>query len=169
VEAFRHVGQRTILFSEGAYILNPKGSNDHNNQMLGPGPYVPNTRTSVPDYFLFRGGLLVSGPLGVKGASTQIGFRLEGQPVRDILGNEDGFRRPGKTLAVEPGLAYGFGKAAIYASVPLTIYRGRPLSVDEEHRATENAAKSVPAGAKTNAVSAAFADVNVIVGVSVRF
>jgi hypothetical protein len=49
------------------------------------------------------------------------------------------------------------------------VYRGRPLSVDEERRAAQNAATSNPPGARTSAISAAFADVNVIVGFSARF
>jgi hypothetical protein len=168
IEGFRHVGERTALFGEASYILNPRADNDHNNQMLGPGPYVPNTRSSVPDYYLVRSGISVSGPLGWKRGSAQIGLRLEGQPVRDILGSDAGFRRPGRSLAIEPGLAHSFGKASLYVSVPVTLYRGRPLSVDEEKRANQNAAASNPPGQKTNAVSAAFADVNVLVGFSFR-
>jgi hypothetical protein len=162
IEAYRHVGARTVLFGEGAYILNPRGDTDHNNQMLGPGPYVPNTRSSVPDYFLMRGGIVVSQPLGWKRGSAQLGLRLEGQPVRDILGSDAGFRRPGRTMAIEPGLAHSFGRASMYISAPLTVYRGRPLSVDEEKR-------SSAAGGGVSAISAAFADVNVIVGFSYRW
>jgi hypothetical protein len=168
LEAFRHTGARGVLFAEAAYILNPRGDSGHNNQMLGPGPYVPNNRTSVPDYYLARAGFVVGEPVGLKRASAQVGLRLEGQPVRDILGPDTGFRRPGHTLALEPGVAYAFGRSNVFVSVPLTIYRGRPLSVDEEKRASTNAAQSNPPGARTSAVSAAFADVNVIVGVTFR-
>ena len=168
LEGFRSTGERSALFAEGAYIMNPRGFSSHNNQMLGAGPYVPNSHTSVPDYYLVRTGWLVGEPFGWKRGSLQLGFRLEGQPVRDVLGSNEGFRRPGHSLAVEPGLAHVFGRASVYVSAPLTLYRGRPLSVDEERRASRNAGASTPPGIRTSAVSAAFADVNVIVGFSFR-
>ncbi|HYP15861.1 MAG TPA: hypothetical protein VEQ65_01510, partial [Opitutus sp.] len=127
------------------------------NQWGGPGPYVPNNVTTVPDYFLARVGVALGEPLEWKGGSVQLGLRLEGQPVSDLIGSDAGFRRPGFSLAVEPGLAYSFGKASVFLSVPITIHRHRWLSVDEKRVG------------RTSAVSAAFADYNVLTGISYRF
>jgi hypothetical protein len=170
LEMFHQSGERGVWFAEGTYILNPRGHNSHDNQQLGPGPYVEDHQTSIPDYYLVRAGYGVAEPWGWKYGSSQIGLRLEGQPVRDIIGDESGFRRPGYTLAVEPGVAYSIGtRSSIYLSVPLTIYRGRPLSVDEEVRATENQNTSTPPGLSTDPVSAAFADYNVLAGFTYRW
>ena len=59
--------------------------------------------------------------------------------------------------SVEPGIAYSFTKVNVFLSVPLTIYRQRWLSVDEEN------------AGRVNAVSAAFADYNIIAGMSYRW
>lgn len=156
-EGFYVLDAKTVLYGELTYLLNPRGHNGVNNQWSGAGPYVPNTTTSVPDYFLSRVGVTFSEPLGWKRGTALLGLRLEGQPVRDLIGNNAGFRRPGYTLAIEPGVAYSFEKTSVFLSVPLTVYRRRWLSVDEER------------AGRTKAVSAAFADYNVMAGVTYRW
>lgn len=156
-EGFYAVGSQAVLYGEFIYLVNPRGHNGVNNQWSGAGPYVPNNVTTVPDYFLARGGVTYSAPLGWKGGTALLGLRLEGQPVRDLIGNNAGFRRPGYTLAVEPGVAYSFEKMSVFVSVPLTVYRRRWMSVDEEK------------AGRVNAVSAAFADYNILAGVTYRW
>lgn len=157
VEGFAELNARTLLYGEVTYLANPRGHNGVNNQWSGAGPYVPNSVTTVPDYFLARAGVAVGEPLGWKRTSLQLGLRLEGQPVGDLFGSDAGFRRPGYTLAFEPGLAHAFGKMSVFVSVPLTIYRVRWLSVDEKRVG------------RTSAVSAAFADYNLLAGVAYRW
>jgi hypothetical protein len=157
VEGLFQVSARSILYGELTYVANPRGHNGVNNQWSGAGPYVPNPVTSVPDYFIARGGVAFAEPVGWKGGSFQIGLRAEGQPVHDLLGSDVGFRRPGYVLAVEPGIAYGSGKWSVFLSVPLSVYRVRWLSVDEKR------------AGRTSAVSAAFADYNVIGGITHRW
>jgi hypothetical protein len=118
---------------------------------------VPDSVTTVPDYFLGRIGAAMGDPFGWRHGSAQLGLRIEGQPVHDLIGSDVGFRRPGYTLAVEPGVAYSFGKTSLFLSVPMTIYRMRWKSVDE-----------IRAG-RTSAVSAAFADYNILAGVTHRW
>jgi hypothetical protein len=156
-EGFRRIKGSAMVYGELTYLSNPRGNNGVNNQWSGAGPYVPDRVTSVPDYFLTRAGLAFGEPLGWHRGSFQIGLRAEGQPVRDLIGNASGFRRPGCTLSVEPGFGYGFGQWTAFFSLPVTIERVRWLSVDERQ-----------AGRK-NAVSAAFADYNFIGGVSRRW
>lgn len=162
IEAFRRIGERGSAYGEATYLANPRTFNDLNNQEFGSGPYVPNRNTSVPDYFLARSGLAYAQPFHWKGFSSSLGLRIEGQPVRDFIGDDDGFRRPGYSLAVEPGAAYVRGRSAFYVSVPITVYRRRWMSVDEERRGGQ------PFG-RLRAVSAAFADYNVLAGYSRRF
>jgi len=157
LEGFYELTARTLAYGEVTYLVNPRGYTDVNNQWSGAGPYVPNSATSVPDYFLARAGIAIAEPVGWKRGSLQLGLRAEGQPVHDIVGTNSGFRRPGYTLAVEPGVAYGFGKWNVFLSVPMTVYRVRWLSVDEKR------------AGRMSAVSAAFADYNVLAGVSHRW
>ena len=156
-EGFYQIAGSTMAYGELTYLVNPRGDNGVNNQWSGAGPYVPNTTTSVPDYFLARAGVAIGEPLGWKGGSIQLGFRLEGQPVHDLIGSSDGFRRPGYSLAFEPGLAHTFGKSSVFVSVPITTYRQRWRSVDEQREG------------RPNAVSAAFADYNILAGYTHRW
>jgi len=157
LEGFYEISNKSLLYGEVTYLANPRGHSGVNNQWSGAGPYVPDPVTSVPDYFLSRAGIAFAEPLGWKHGSVQFGLRIEGQPVHDLIGDDSGFRRPGYTLAFEPGLAYGIGKWSVFLSVPMTIYRVRWLSVDEQR------------AGRTSAVSAAFADVNVLAGISHRW
>ena len=151
------LGEKVSTYGELTYLVNPRGDNGTNNQWSGPGPYVPDSTTSVPDYFLGRAGLTLADPVGWKRGTALLGLRIEGQPVRDLIGSNSGFRRPGFSLAVEPGLAYSFSKISVFLTVPVTIHRHRWKSVDE-----------IRAG-RVNAVSAAFADYNILTGMSYRW
>jgi hypothetical protein len=156
-EGFYMVGEKTSLYGEFTYLLNPQDTNGTNNQWSGSGPYVPNIDTTIPDYFVGRAGFTFIDPLGWKKGTALLGLRIEGQPVHDVFGSDEGFRRPGYSLSVEPGVAYSFSKVNVFLSVPITIYRQRWLSVDEER------------AGRTTAVSAAFADYNIIAGMSYRW
>lgn len=156
-EGFYDLGNTSLLYGELTYLANPRGHTEVNNQWSGPGPYIPNRFTSVPDYFLSRAGFALAEPFAWQRVSFQLGLRIEGQPVRDLVGPSDGFRRPGYTLAVEPGVAYGYKKWSAFVTVPITVYRVRWRSVDEK-----NAGRSY-------AVSAAFADYNILTGISRRW
>jgi hypothetical protein len=82
-------------------------------------------------------------------------------PVRDLLGNSDGFRRPGYIIAAEPGVTYRIKNVALYAYVPIAIIRDRSQSVPD-----------IRQSALTNVYThgdAAFADYVVNVGVTVKF
>ena len=156
-EGFYSLGARATLYGELTYLLNPRGHNGVNNQWSGAGPYVPNNVTSVPDYFLARAGVTIDRPLGWRNGTALLGLRMEGQPVRDLIGSNAGFRRPGFSLAVEPGVACSFEKVSLFLTVPVTIHRHRWLSVDEEN------------AGRTSAVSAAFAADNILAGMTYRW
>ena len=156
-EGFYTLSPKITAYGELTYLANPRGENGVNNQWSGPGPYVPNSVSSVPDYFLGRAGFTLNEPLGWKNGTALLGLRIEGQPVRDLIGSNAGFRRPGFSLAVEPGIAHSFGKVSLFLTVPITIHRHRWKSVDEEN------------AGRVNAVSAAFADYNILAGLTYRF
>jgi hypothetical protein len=113
---------------------------------------------SVPDQYLIRFG----GSYMIKRFDFSLGFRDDCLPVHDLLGNSDGFRRPGYILSAEPGITWRVKKLAIYAFVPIAVIRDRTQSVPDI-RQTE-----MPGGTYTHG-DAAFADYVVNVGITFKF
>lgn len=120
LSAVRDVGGATLYFS-GTYLFNPRNTNGTQtffSSLRGPGSTV----NSVPDQYLGRIGAIV--PVkSVPGLSFSLGGRVEGVPVNDAIGKSDGFRRPGYTLSVEPGLSWSQGGRTWSVTVPVTAYR----------------------------------------------
>ena len=84
------------------------------------------------------------------------GIRLEGVPVRDIIGGDTGFRRPGIAVSFEPAFNIIVkGKNSATLSVPIAIYRNRFQSVPDKARGAHG--------------DAAFADYLILAGYSRRF
>ena len=79
-----------------------------------------------------------------------LGGRIEGVPVRDLIGKSDGFRRPGYAVSVEPSLSFSRGAHTFSLAVPVAVYRNRQRSV----------ADLISGGAG----DAAFADYIILVG-----
>jgi hypothetical protein len=77
---------------------------------------------SVPDQSMVRGGL--ARPLWrAIGLSGSIGVRWEGIPPRDLIGGSDGFRLPGYTVSIEPGISISRGKDYLSVTAPVAVYR----------------------------------------------
>jgi hypothetical protein len=87
--------------------------------------------------------------------------RLEGVPSEDLLGSSNGFRRPGYSVGIEPGLSYGWKGNSVSLSVPYLVRRVRTQSVSDK-QATAATGRHVQG-------DAAFADYVVIFGYSRRF
>jgi hypothetical protein len=129
-QAFWHV-KRAFLFASASYLANPQDTNGTPSiaAILGaaPQPGTPNfaARTgenSIPDQYLLRAG----GSAHVwKGFSASLSWRMEGLKVYDLFGESHGFRRPGTSMFIEPGVAFSFGQQAITFNVPLAYYYNR--------------------------------------------
>lgn len=120
-----HVG---ALYLDGSYLLNPQGTNGVPSQRpAGSADAID----SIADQFLLRLGGATEVPW-VPGLSASLGLRLDGVPVRDLLGPSDGFRRPGYAVSGEPGLTYAFGPYALGLDVALPFYRNRLQSLAEQ-------------------------------------
>lgn len=152
LEAFRPGFFMESWFFEGSYLANPRGNNG-----VQTGRSLPGEQTmSVADQYVARGGAAF--PLWRKyGLSGSLGARLEGVPVEDFLGPSDGFRRPGFTVSVEPGLTFLFGPLVTSLATPVALHRERQQSVADR-----------AAGGGRHG-DAAFADYSVIVTQSFRF
>ncbi len=112
---------------------------------------------SVPDQFMLRGG--ANFMFGRFSASA--GLRFEGIPVYDLIGGSNGFRRPGKILGVEPGVAWQLKRVNFFASVPVWVIRNRTQSVPDKIRTKMT-------GVYTQG-DAAFSDYSINIGCSFKF
>lgn len=133
-QGFRQVGSAT-LFASGTYLLNPRDTNDTPSIVsnLFGGKVPPSLQgfrvNSVPDQYLARAGVAVPVPK-VRGLSVSLAARIEGVPVSDVFGGSDGFRRPGYSIFVEPGLIYTTGRHTVSLSVPVATQRNRQANAN---------------------------------------
>lgn len=160
VNAYYNTSKTFGFYGNFFYLANPR---DVNGTPRSATPANANTVTttgdieSVPDQMLIRAGA----SLAVKHFDFSLGVRDDALPVRDLLGNSDGFRRPGYILSAEPGITWRFKNIAIYGFVPIAVIRDRTQSVPDL-RLTD----------LTGTVShgdAAFADYVVNIGLTVKF
>ena len=66
-----------------------------------------------------------------------LGGRIEGVPAEDLIGGSNAYRRPGYSIAIEPGLNYNTSTFAINLSVPSSIVRNRTQSYLDKVRTEE--------------------------------
>ena len=141
---------RTMLYLSGSYLFNPRDTNGISTFRTARGEGV----MSVSDQYLVRGGIGRAVPK-VPGLVVTFGGRMEGVPVRDLLGKSNGFRRPGYAISGDPGFLYARWNYVFSCSVPWAIERNRRRSVPDIAR-----------GARGDA---AFADYALTLSVSRRF
>lgn len=106
---------------------------------------------SVTDQYMARAGLSFNVSKKA-GFNVFCGGRIEGIPVEDLIGESNGFRRPGYVVLVEPGLDWMHGRHDVNFSLPFAVVRNRTQSVTDK----ENTALSTT-GAVVHG-DAAFAD-----------
>jgi hypothetical protein len=125
MQAYKRVW-KTTLSASGTYLINPANTNG-----------VPTYRSraseaifSVPDLYLFKvGGAM---PVLPKyGLALSLYGRMEGVPVRDLIGGSDGFRRPGYGISIEPGLLFAVKSYTVSVSVPVALARNRLRSTSD--------------------------------------
>lgn len=143
------------------YLSNPR---EHNGVRTYRETLTPNLANeaimSVPDQYMVRGGvsyMMMSAP----GLTFAAGGRIEGIPVRDLIGGSGEFRRPGYVVSVEPAANYQLEKMSFFISVPVALSRNRLQSITD----IENSEKR---GTFVRG-DAAFADYSVNAGVAFRF
>jgi hypothetical protein len=155
VQGFKSFGQLTAYLS-GSYLFNPKGTNGVQTGRNNPDEAI----MSVADQFAGRVG--VGLPVHrLQGLAVSLAARLEGVPSSDVFGSSAGFRRPGYSIAVEPGVSYSTKGSSFSFSFPYLVYRNRTQSYADK-------LASVAQGRFVNG-DAAFADYMFVVGFSRRF
>jgi len=131
LQGFQRIIEGLNFYANGFYLLNPREENGTARVpvIMGGGamPTAPDSVNSVPDQYLVRGGL--SYDIWSKvGLSLSFGARFEGIPVSDLAGGDGGFRRPGYTVSVEPGLNWMYGKHNVSLTAPVAVERNRQRS-----------------------------------------
>lgn len=107
---------------------------------------------SVPDQYAARVGASFMAP--IHGFSFYAGGRLEGVPSSDLFGKDDGFRRPGYVISLEPGVAYSRNRLSANVSVPVAVERNRTKSYTDKKNGSHG--------------DAAFADYLINIGLTYR-
>ena len=149
-QAYKRFGKTTV-YASGVYLLNPRDTNGVPTGRGRPSEAI----MSVADQYLARVGVSRPVPKTRQWAYT-LGWRIEGVPVRDLIGKSNGFRRPGYGMAIEPGVQYFRPRDTWSVTVPIAAGRNRKRSVSD-------ILVGNPGG------DAAFADYMILVGYSRRF
>ena len=150
-QGYQPVWHMAEFYGQGQYVFNPEDTNGVASFRTQAGQSID----SVPDQYLYRFGFAQIMPK-VHRLAFSFGVRGEGVPVRDLIGNSDGFRRPGFILSIDPGVMYTFRHTVLSVNGPWAMYRDRPPSVPEIASNTTNG-------------DAFFADYTVILSLSHHF
>jgi hypothetical protein len=150
IQAYKRFGKTTV-YASGTYLLNPGDTNGVPTGRGRPSEAI----MSVVDQYLARVGVARPIPKTRQWAYS-IGWRIEGVPVRDLIGKSNGFRRPGYGMAIEPGVQYFRRRETWSVTVPIAAGRNRKRSVSD-----------ILIGSRGG--DAAFADYMILVGYTRRF
>jgi hypothetical protein len=149
-QAHRPLWLRMLGYFSASYLFNPRDTNSVRTFRARRGEEI----MSVSDQYLVRGGVARAVPK-VPGLVVTFGGRWEGVPVRDLIGNSNGFRRPGYVISADPGFLYARWGYVFSCSVPWAIERNRRRSVTDIANGVHG--------------DAAFADYTLNLGISRRF
>lgn len=149
IAAFKGISRFT-LFGAATYLINPRNTNG----VLTGRSRASEAVMSVADQYVARVGA-VTGIPRFHGLAVSVAGRIEGVPATDLIGKNDGFRRPGYAVSIEPGFIYQRGKDSWSFNVPVALLRNRTRSISDIRDNTHG--------------DAAFADYLITVGYSRRF
>ena len=115
VQGYRRLAGDAYGYVYGWYLLTPREQTGVASPLAG----VP---LSVPDVYSVRTG--ISAPVSRKHRiSASLGPRIDGIPLRDLAGGSNGFRRPGYSLYLEPGVVIATGRSNWSVNVPVRIHQ----------------------------------------------
>jgi hypothetical protein len=158
-QLYRKISTGLFAYAGGFYLLNPRETNGIRTFRETLSPLLANEAImAVPDQFSIRGGASYSLSNTI---SASLGARYEGVPVKDLIGGNEGFRRPGNVLSIDPGISYMKNNISVNLNVPFAVRRERPQSVTDLE--TEMLTGEPRAG------DAAFADYLINFGITYRF
>ena len=118
------------MYTTGLYLSNPMNTNGVLRSPTLTNGIVKSNEFSVVDQFVFRLGARFH----VKRFQLAIGGRYEGIPSEDLIGESQGFRRPGYIISLEPSVVYMTGKHTFGVNVPIALYRNRTQNTIDKAR-----------------------------------
>ena len=133
LDGYRKIYKDNTGYLQLLYMANPRDVNSADRALNNPGALAnPITRfLSAPDAYLVRIGFNHPHFLGISTLTASLGWRWEGVPTHDLIGDSNGFRRPGYYMALEPGLTRTRGKEYFAIKVPIALQRNRQVSEAE--------------------------------------
>jgi hypothetical protein len=122
---YRRLAGRIYGYANGYYLINPRETNSAYTVRPSQGQIRP---LSVPDQYQARAG--VSAPLWPAwGLAFSVGARINGMPAHDLVGGNEGFRRPGYVIYFDPGLSWTHGRNSFSLLVPARLDANRTRNV----------------------------------------
>jgi hypothetical protein len=126
-QAYKRLASRLNAYVSGSYLISPKKKTDVVSPLAG-------VMLSVPDAYSARVGAAYA-LIPSRGLSVNLGGRIDGIPLRDLIGGgDDGFRRPGHTLYLDPGAAMTIGKQELTISIPIRLRQNFSRSLIDRER-----------------------------------
>jgi hypothetical protein len=136
LNGYRELLPGFFAYGQAFYLFNPQNVNGVKSPTArsDAGPRVNGVNIdngmSITDQYLFRAGF--SYVLSKKhNLMVSLGGRMEGIPVEDLngnAGNEEGFRRPGYSIAIDPGINWMPGKWNVSLNIPWRLDAQRERS-----------------------------------------
>lgn len=155
LQAYQKIYQHLYGYVQGSYTLTPQEHNQTETVTADMRPPGPMTLNSIGDQYFGRGGFsYLIWP--AQGLTLSLGGRIEGVPVYDAIGDSLGYRQPGYTVSIEPGISWMGKKNTLSILAPVAVYRNRLRSAPE-------IAMGRPGG------DASFADFSILASFSHRF
>jgi hypothetical protein len=131
-QGFKGISHSVSVYAAGFYLLNPRDTTQTRTYRETLRSTLANeSHLSVPDQFMARAGVAYN-LMAVHGLSLAAGARIEGIPVHDLIGQENGFRRPGHVVSAEPTVSYMRGRHNLAVAVPIAVIRNRTQSVTDK-------------------------------------
>jgi hypothetical protein len=114
-------------YATGMYLLNPRNTNgiERSSTLTNDAngnPIPKSNQFSVADQYFLRMGVRYK---FLKSFEFGLGGRIECVTSHDLIGREDGFRRPGYIISADPSIVYGTGNHVFALNVPVAIVRNR--------------------------------------------
>ena len=158
-QLYQKLANNLFSYASGFYLINPRETNGTRTFRETLSPILQNEAImAVPDQYSARVGVSYTISPTI---SSSLGGRFDCVPVKDLIGGNEGFRRPGNVLSIDPGLSYMKSNFTINLNVPFAVRRDRPQSITD--RQTEELTGEPRNG------DAAFSDYVVNLGISYRF
>lgn len=156
LNAFLNLNKYLGFYGNAFYLINPRNHNGVSTARGGtPSATALKYKTavmSVADQYFAR----IGANFIYKKMTLGAGARLEGIPSKDLVGQSDGFRRPGYIVALEPSVSYQIGSLNVFAAVPIAMERNRVQNQSDIQRSKDTGTKVIG--------DAAFADYSINVG-----